>query len=96
MWLQWVGESNQAFCMTAFPCVSTSVPINIRVSIRVRGLHLACSLWCNTAAREIVVDVGKGPAGFRPCVAQRIAQLREECRQCTHAVLREELAHRRG
>ena len=30
----------KVFCMTAFPCVSTSVPIDIRVSIRVRGLHL--------------------------------------------------------
>ena len=56
----------------------------------------SCSLWCNTAAREIVVDVGTSPAGFRPCVAQRIAQLRGECRQCRHAVLGEELAHRRA
>ena len=29
-----------AVCMTAFPCVSTSGTISIRVSIRVRGLHL--------------------------------------------------------
>ena len=59
-------------------------------------LFQSFSLWCDTAAREIVVDVGTSPEGFRPPVAQRIVALRGECRQRRHAVLREELAHRRA
>ena len=42
------------------------------------------------------MDVGTSPEGFRPPVAQRIVPLRGECRQRRHAVLREELAHRRA
>ena len=60
-----------------------------------KGYVSPFSLWCDTAAREIV-DVGTSPEGFRPPVAQRIVPLRGECRQRRHAVLIEELAHRRA
>ena len=74
------------------------IPLKIATWIELAAQTICFTFFHDGATRllEVVVDVGKGPAGFGPCVAQRIAQLREECRQCRHAVLREELAHRRA
>ena len=41
-----INYCRKVFCVTAYPCVSTSVPFNIRVSIRVRGLHLLYYYHC--------------------------------------------------
>lgn len=54
------------------PCAG--IPLKIRTWIGLRKRYF--SVWSDTAT-EIVVGVGKGPAGFQP-VAQRMVQLREE------------------
>ena len=44
-----INYCRKVFCVTAYPCVSTSVPLTyIRVSIRVRGLHLVFVCVCTS------------------------------------------------